>query len=67
MNPQNDSSNGNPLYEKRYTGLIVTVCIALAVGFAIYMMSGHNNRAATTNTTAPATTGSAPLTDKAAR
>jgi hypothetical protein len=57
MIPQNDGSNGNPLYEKSYTGLILTVCIALAVGFAIYMMSGHNNRAATTNPTAPTTTG----------
>jgi hypothetical protein len=67
MTPQNDSSNGNPLYEKSYTGLFVTVCIALAVGFAIYMMSGHNNRAATKSSTAPTTTGSAALTDKAAR
>jgi hypothetical protein len=62
MIPQNDGSNGNPLYEKSYTGLIVTFCIALALGFAIYMLSGHNNRAATTNPTAPTTTGSAPLT-----
>ena len=59
----NSNNNGNPLYERSYTGWIITACIAVAAVFAIYMMSGRNNLQSTATNprptvSAPATTGS---------
>ena len=57
----NSHNNGNPLYQRSYTGWIVTACVAVAAVFAIYMMSGRNNAQSTASNavvTAPTTTNS---------
>ena len=55
---KNFQNNGNPLYERSFTGRIVTACIVVAVIFAIYMMSGRNNIQPAANLPVPTTTGS---------
>jgi hypothetical protein len=53
----NSNNNGNPLYERSYTGWIVFACIAVAAILGIYMMSGHNNmHTAANNSNSPVAT-----------
>jgi hypothetical protein len=39
----NSNNNGNPLYERSYTGWIVFACLVIAVILGIYLKSGRNN------------------------
>ena len=62
--PNDNSNNGNPLYQRSYTGWIVFTCIVIAVILGIYLKSGRNNVHTAVNpnrpvATVPMTTGSA--------
>ena len=69
--PNGNSNNGNPLYERSYTGWIIFACVTVAIVLGIYLKSGRNNvHTAAINSrpiAAPATTGSGiePPIDKA--
>jgi hypothetical protein len=56
-NNSSNNSNGNPLYERSYTGWIIFACVAVAAFLGIYMMSGRNNsHPVATNSNRPAIT-----------
>jgi hypothetical protein len=61
----NSNNNGNPLYERGYTGWIILACVIVAIALGIYLKSGRNNVHTAANNpnrpvaTTPTTTGSA--------